>query len=99
MPATTITIEGLHGEYAKRIADGAALDAVDYPPTAASLAQLCTDAADRLGWCEPVRDWLTEAADSLRAIDRLGDDGPKTQQLLSEIDQTLYDAADDLAIL
>lgn len=39
---------------------------------------------------------LADTAADLDAIARLGDGGPKTQELLKSIDTALYNAVDDL---
>ncbi|MBL3664490.1 hypothetical protein JL475_00320 [Streptomyces sp. M2CJ-2] len=96
--ATNITADNLITEYAEPIADAVGLDHADYPRTADGLATLLRDAADALGSLDQSRDWLEEAADDLNAVARLGDDGPKTQELLKWVDNALYEAKSDLAL-
>ncbi|MFF2852644.1 hypothetical protein ACFVT5_41085 [Streptomyces sp. NPDC058001] len=96
--ATPVTVDGLIAEYAEPIADAVGLDHADYDTTADGLATLLRAAADDLGSLDQSRDWLEEAADDLTAIARLGDGGPKTQELLKRVDNTLYEAKADLEL-
>jgi hypothetical protein len=94
MATKTITIDQLHADYAQPIADEAGLDTSDYDRDAAGLASLLRDASD--GIDPQVAEWLEDAADGLNAVALLGDDGPKTQELLKEIDRALYQVRNDL---
>ncbi|MEV0779206.1 hypothetical protein [Streptomyces sp. NPDC050428] len=99
MTATkTITVDQLIAEYAGPIADSVGLTATDYDATAGGLTNLLRDAADRLSSMDQTGEWLEEAAAELDAIARLGDGGPKTQELLKSIDSTLYEAKSDLEL-
>ena len=95
MATRTITIESLIEDFAGTIADEAGLDAADYEPTADGLAKFLKDAAE--GFSPTDQEWLGSAAENLNAIARLGDDGPKTQQLMKSIDSALYQVYADLA--
>ena len=91
----TVTVDQLITDYAKTIGDETGLDPADYDRDAAGLASLLHDAADGIGG--HVAEWLEEAAADLTAIVRLGDDGPKTQNLLKKIRGALYEVEADLA--
>jgi hypothetical protein len=95
MPTKTVTIQQLITDYAETIANEAGLDLDDYPASADGLASLLRDAASDMPG--QVADWLDDVADDLAAIALLGDDGPKTQELLRNVDRVLYEAANDLA--
>jgi hypothetical protein len=97
--ASSITIEGLIGEYAVPIAGSVGLAAAEYDRTAEGLASLLRDTADRLGAMDQIRDWLEEAAADLEAVARLGDGGSRTQELLDGVDTTLYEARTDLELV
>lgn len=96
MTATTVTVASLIAECAGPIADAVGLDASDYDQTASGFASLLRDTANRLSPMDQTRGWLDDSAADLDAIDRLGDDGPKTQELLRRIDSALYEAKSDL---
>jgi hypothetical protein len=96
MSTSTITVESLVAEYAEPIASSVDLTASEYDPSAEGLASLLRDTSDRLAPMDQTADWLEGAASDLDAIARLGDDGPKTQELIRRIDSALYEAKSDL---
>lgn len=98
MNTRTITVESLYSEYAEGIAAAVGLTASEYGVTPDGLASLLRDASGRLSPIDNNRDWLDEAASDLDAIDRLGDGGAKTQDLLRTIDKILYEASGELEL-
>ena len=97
MTTRTVTVAQLIADYAEPIAGSAGFDPSEYDQDAAGLATLLHDVAEDFSPTDQTRQWLVDAATGLYAIAQLGDDGPKTQELLTRIDSMLYDAKADLA--
>lgn len=92
-----VTVDSLISTYAPSIANEAGVDPADYNPTAGGLASLLRDTAEQLATLDQTRDWLEDAATNLEAIARLGDNGPRTRDLLARISTALYNARGELA--
>lgn len=100
MKTKPVTVDSLITDYAVTIADavGITLDADDCTP--AGFTGFLDTAANRLGSLGQTREWLTEAADLLRAVQHLGDDAATTRKrLLTQADRLLCDANEDLQLV
>lgn len=92
------TVDSLIAKYAEPIADSVNLDASEYDKDAEGLASLLRATAGRLGPIDQTGGWLKDAASDLDAVARLGDDGPKTHEVLDRIDSTLYEVRHELEL-
>jgi len=100
MKTKPITFEQLVTDYAAPIAEAVGITLDDADRTPAGFADLLDVAAGRLSPLGQTRDWLTEAADTLRAVQHLGPKDTKTRnRLLKQADRLLYDANEDLQLV
>lgn len=96
--SSTSSVGQIIAAYAEPLAVVVGITFDDYYRTSDGFIQLLGDVANRLSPMSQIRDWLDEAADDLKAIARLGDSGEKTRQLLTSIDNTLYEVRADLEL-
>lgn len=89
------TVVDLHADYAHRLAAATCLNATDYEPTAAGMAELLRDTAERLSPIDPNRECLEELARYLDSAALLN--GPHATDVLRTVDNTLWEIVRELA--